>query len=360
MPSNTASIPMTTTLSCADAALLIINRPTIAPKIYAAPVLGALIPKIRFLITSKRINKTKISIISVAGSPIDCDAKAKAKIKAIAAYSKIGATNPSKKPSINAGGINCAFIYVPLNVQRHSSSRQVFLAALPLATIATNDGIANQQAQIPKRISTEQSQILRLPLLSIAEYLKVERAKIVVGAETTQRLYSQSIYISRVSSHYQKIYSKQSVNLFLSNPSERGNPAPMLNARLPQKTPTESLGQARCITTQQAEFLSGIMQKLKAQFRKRHYQIFRTALSYIECLLPLGSIMAINEDTKLEELERIKGELRELLPLLSKWRVEELQKLVSHHYATKWKHRKFRKYGSINKGALPRTSLISS
>jgi integrase len=60
--------------------------------------------------------------------------------------------------------------------------------------------------------------------------------------------------------------------------------------------------------------------------------------------------MAINEDTKLEELERIKGELRELLPLLSKWRVEELQKLISQHYTTKWKHRKFRKYGSINKG----------
>ena len=62
------------------------------------------------------------------------------------------------------------------------------------------------------------------------------------------------------------------------------------------------------------------------------------------------SIMAINEDTKLEELERIKSELRELLPLLSKWRVEELQKLISHYYTTKWKHRKFRKYGSINKG----------
>ena len=51
------------------------------------------------------------------------------------------------------------------------------------------------------------------------------------------------------------------------------------------------------------------------------------------------SIMAINEDTKLEELERIKGELKELLPLLSKWRVEELQKLISHHYTTKWKHK---------------------
>lgn len=62
------------------------------------------------------------------------------------------------------------------------------------------------------------------------------------------------------------------------------------------------------------------------------------------------SIIAINEDTKLEELKRIKGELRDLLPLLSKWRVEELQSLISKHYTTKWKHRKFRKYGAINKG----------
>lgn len=60
--------------------------------------------------------------------------------------------------------------------------------------------------------------------------------------------------------------------------------------------------------------------------------------------------MAINDDTKLEELERIKGELRELMPLLSKWRVEELQSLISKHYTTKWHHRKFRKYGAINKG----------
>jgi integrase len=60
--------------------------------------------------------------------------------------------------------------------------------------------------------------------------------------------------------------------------------------------------------------------------------------------------MAINEDTKLEELQRIKRELRELLPLLSKWRVEELQKIISHHYTHKWKHKSFRKYGAINKG----------
>ena len=60
--------------------------------------------------------------------------------------------------------------------------------------------------------------------------------------------------------------------------------------------------------------------------------------------------MALTQDSTVEELERVKGELNELLPLLSKWRVEELQKLISHHYTTKWKHRKFRKYGSINKG----------
>jgi integrase len=60
--------------------------------------------------------------------------------------------------------------------------------------------------------------------------------------------------------------------------------------------------------------------------------------------------MSISEETKLEDLQRIKGDLKALLPLLSKWRVEELQTLISHHYTTKWKHRKFRKYGSLNKG----------
>ncbi len=60
--------------------------------------------------------------------------------------------------------------------------------------------------------------------------------------------------------------------------------------------------------------------------------------------------MAIGEDTKLEELERIKGELRELMPLLSKWRVEELRALVSKYHEAKWRRRGFRKYGSINKG----------
>ncbi len=71
---------------------------------------------------------------------------------------------------------------------------------------------------------------------------------------------------------------------------------------------------------------------------------------YVRLTSLVVSIMAINEGTKLEELERIKGELRELLPLLSKWRVEQLQKLISHHYTHKWKHNNFRKYGAINKG----------
>jgi integrase len=62
------------------------------------------------------------------------------------------------------------------------------------------------------------------------------------------------------------------------------------------------------------------------------------------------SILALSQNSTVEELERVKGELRALLPALSKWRVEELQKLISRHYTTKWKHRKFRKYGSINKG----------
>ncbi|MCL4379517.1 MAG: site-specific integrase [Candidatus Marsarchaeota archaeon] len=295
---------MTTTLSCADATLPIINRPTTAPKMYAAPVLGALIPKIRFLTTSKRINETKIPIISVAGSPIDCDAKAKAKINAIAAYSKIGAINPSKKPSINAGDINCAFIYVP-----------------------------------------------------------------------------------------QKICSKQSVNLFLSNPSERSKPTLTLHARLPQKTPSASLGQARCLSktaiTQgepSPEARRAFPPYSKAFHRprplhRRAQRSFAPVLQYEggtdrnlhpiqkdyachsvqkEALSVFGlfkrlthlevSIMAINEDTKLEELQRIKGELKELLPLLSKWRVEELQKLVSEHYTKKWRKRRFTKYGAINKG----------
>ena len=72
-----------------------------------------------------------------------------------------------------------------------------------------------------------------------------------------------------------------------ANFSERGNPAPMLNARLPQKTPSASPGQARYTTTQQAEFLSSIMQELEAEFRKRHYQLLCAVLSYTEGLLAL-------------------------------------------------------------------------
>ncbi|HUC38913.1 MAG TPA: site-specific integrase [Candidatus Acidoferrum sp.] len=60
--------------------------------------------------------------------------------------------------------------------------------------------------------------------------------------------------------------------------------------------------------------------------------------------------MAINENTKLEELLRIKGEIKELLPYLSKWRVEELNKLISQFYLHKWKRRRTPRYGAINKG----------
>ena len=60
--------------------------------------------------------------------------------------------------------------------------------------------------------------------------------------------------------------------------------------------------------------------------------------------------MAIDESTKLEELERIRGELRELLPLPSKWRVEELRSQITQFHETKWKRRRNPKYGSINKG----------
>lgn len=50
--------------------------------------------------------------------------------------------------------------------------------------------------------------------------------------------------------------------------------------------------------------------------------------------------MAIDESTKLEELERIRGELRELLPLPSKWRVEELRSQITQFHETKWKRRR--------------------
>jgi integrase len=82
----------------------------------------------------------------------------------------------------------------------------------------------------------------------------------------------------------------------------------------------------------------------------QHYGTAGSAELYYRITRIEVSILNITEDTKLEELERIKGELRELMPLLSKWRVEELQSLISKHYTTKWKHRKFRKYGAINKG----------
>ncbi len=60
--------------------------------------------------------------------------------------------------------------------------------------------------------------------------------------------------------------------------------------------------------------------------------------------------MAVTSDTTLAELERLKAELDGLLPLLSKWRVEELQQQLSHFYMRKWKRGHIAKYGALNKG----------
>ena len=53
--------------------------------------------------------------------------------------------------------------------------------------------------------------------------------------------------ISKSPSAINKVQNKD-LNLFPSSPSERGNPAPTLHARLPQKTPSASLGQARILS----------------------------------------------------------------------------------------------------------------
>ncbi len=117
---------------------------------------------------------------------------------------------------------------------------------------------------------------------------------------------------------------------------KRSNPTPMLNARLPQKTPSASLGQARCLSntaitqgepSPEARRAFPLTQKLSLdhdhatgeprgllhqqcnmkvaqietstpyprltltelalQFRKKHYQLFCAALSYTEGLLAL-------------------------------------------------------------------------
>ena len=55
------------------------------------------------------------------------------------------------------------------------------------------------------------------------------------------------------------------------------------------------------------------------------------------------------DDATLNELERTKAQLNALLPKLTKWKVEELQKGISAFYMKKWKRNKIRKYGSISK-----------
>ena len=42
------------------------------------------------------------------------------------------------------------------------------------------------------------------------------------------------------------------------------------------------------------------------------------------------------EEIALRELERLKEELRALLPQLSKWRVEELRMRITQYHETKW------------------------
>ena len=108
------------------------------------------------------------------------------------------------------------------------------------------------------------------------------------------------------------------LNFFLSSHAERGNPTPTPNARLPQKTPAASLGQARNLTiTKQIYHTASTLSRLYAGYemgyycvrikgdielaallplqakgyqrecRKRHYQLFRAVLSYTEGSLAL-------------------------------------------------------------------------
>jgi integrase len=60
--------------------------------------------------------------------------------------------------------------------------------------------------------------------------------------------------------------------------------------------------------------------------------------------------MTATPEEAIQALERIKEELRLLMPLLSKHRVEELRMQICQFHETKWVRRKYAKYGSINKG----------
>ncbi len=51
------------------------------------------------------------------------------------------------------------------------------------------------------------------------------------------------------------------------------------------------------------------------------------------------------------ELEQIEAKINELLPVMSKHKIEELQKVIAYHVVKRFKgKRKTPKYGSLNKG----------
>jgi len=60
--------------------------------------------------------------------------------------------------------------------------------------------------------------------------------------------------------------------------------------------------------------------------------------------------MTTTPASAIEALERIQGELKVLMPQLSKWRVEELRTQICQFHETRWVRKKFTKYGSLNKG----------
>ena len=62
-----------------------------------------------------------------------------------------------------------------------------------------------------------------------------------------------------------------------------------------------------------------------------------------------GFIFMVLDEAVLQELGDVQAQLALLLPKLTKWKVEELQHQISHHYTKTWTHRKTPKYGSVRK-----------